>query len=135
MHRGSCLCGGVRYELDAAPGRIGLCHCRSCRKSNGSAYAANVAVAEQDFHIVAGAELLKEFESSPGKQRVFCGTCGAPVYSRNEKRRGIVRLRIGLFDTPIQRRPEFHFMVADKAEWDEICDNLPQYPGFEPGRR
>jgi len=131
---GSCLCGGIRYELDAEPGAIEFCHCRTCRKSNGTAYGANAPIAASDFRIVAGAELLKAFESSPGKQRYFCERCGSPIYSQHQKRPGILRLRIGLLDTPTSARPRIHFMVAHKAEWDEICNDLPQHTEFEPGR-
>ncbi len=134
MHTGTCLCGGVRYALDVQSLRIELCHCRSCRKSNGSAYGANASVAAAAFRVIEGAALLREFESSPGKQRVFCSRCGSPVFSRNQTRPDQVRIRIGLLDTPLAQSPAFHFMVAHKAEWETICDDLPQYEGFEPAR-
>lgn len=132
--RGSCLCGGVRYRVDAPLTEIGLCHCRQCRKANGSAYAANAPVPETAFELLAGRDLLRAFESSPGKQRVFCQRCGSPIYSRSDRKPGIVRLRIGLLDTPAGRRPDFHFMTEHAAEWETISDDLPRYPGFEPAR-
>jgi hypothetical protein len=120
--------------LDAEPGAIEFCHCRACRKSNGTAYGANAPISISDFRIVAGVERLKAFESSPGKQRFFCGRCGSPNYSHHQKRPGMLRLRIGLLDTPTSAPPRIHFMVAHKAEWDDIRDDLPQYAEFEPGR-
>jgi hypothetical protein len=39
MMRGSCLCGGVRFEVDRAVGPFELCHCSRCRKASGSALA------------------------------------------------------------------------------------------------
>ncbi len=31
MHRGSCLCGAVKYEIEGELGDFGYCHCKSCR--------------------------------------------------------------------------------------------------------
>ena len=37
MIRGSCLCGGVRYEIDGQIGPALNCHCSMCRKATGAA--------------------------------------------------------------------------------------------------
>lgn len=132
--RGSCLCGGVRYALTAPLTEIGLCHCQQCRKANGSAFAANAPVPAAAFRLLAGAELLQAYESSPGKQRAFCGHCGSPIYSRKADTPGVLRLRIGLLDTATGHAPDYHFMTAHKADWHRIDDALPQYPEYPPGR-
>ena len=36
---GGCLCGAVRYESDALTGPIAHCHCATCRKAHGAAFA------------------------------------------------------------------------------------------------
>ena len=38
MFRGSCLCGGVAYEIDGRVSPIQLCHARRCRKMSASAF-------------------------------------------------------------------------------------------------
>ena len=38
MLKGSCLCGGVRYEIDAELQSVSYCHCSQCRKASGAAY-------------------------------------------------------------------------------------------------
>ncbi len=127
MLRGSCLCNGVQYELASEPGPILMCHCSRCRKSNGSAYATIGAVPTSDLHLLAGQELLAEYESSPGVFRVFCRHCGSPLYSRRTAQPEQLRLRIGTLDTPLQGRPAMHIFTASKAEWEEIHDDLPQF--------
>lgn len=134
VHAGSCLCGGVRYEIRGAIGPVTLCHCAQCRKAQGSACVAAAPVARADFHLLAGAELLAAWESSPGKERVFCRRCGSPVLSRRAADPDVLRLRVGTLDTPLERRPAAHIWVADKAGWDLIEDSIPQYARFEPGR-
>ncbi|HEY8520749.1 MAG TPA: GFA family protein [Gammaproteobacteria bacterium] len=132
MHAGSCLCGAVRYEIEGELGDFGYCHCRSCRKASGSAFGANASVDRARFRLVSGEAALRRYESSPGKIRVFCGTCGSPIYAYLERSPDVLRLRLGTLDTPFAGRPKAHIFVADKAPWDVIADDAPQYPGWPP---
>ncbi|WP_295643852.1 GFA family protein [uncultured Methylibium sp.] len=131
---GGCLCGAVRYRIDGEPGPIVLCHCSLCRKAQGGAFAVNAPVRAADFHLLAGAEVLTAYASSPGKWRSFCARCGSPIHSRRDDRPEVLRLRIGTLDTPIAGRPAAHIHVASKAGWWTIDDDLPQHAGVEPGR-
>lgn len=132
MHRGSCLCQSVQYEIAGELGAFGYCHCTSCRKASGSAHAANAPVDRTRFRLVAGAEALREFESSPGKRRAFCSRCGSPIYAYLERSADVIRTRLGTLDTHFDRRPRAHTFVADKASWAPIDDELPQFPAWAP---
>ena len=134
-HAGSCLCGSVRYALRGELGKITLCHCVQCRKAQGGAAVAAAPVKAAEFEITAGAELLRAFESSPGKERVFCSRCGSPIYSRRPAEPDVLRLRLGTLDTPAGKQPSAHIWVGAKADWDVIGDDVPQYPEFEPDRK
>ncbi|MCI3132528.1 GFA family protein [Phenylobacterium aquaticum] len=39
---GSCLCGGIAFEISGPFEAFFLCHCSRCRKDTGSAHAANL---------------------------------------------------------------------------------------------
>lgn len=127
MHQGSCLCGSVRYEIHGDISSPIICHCQKCRKVNGSAYAVNGLIKSAEFKLLTDPAVLKEYSSSEGVYRVFCGNCGAPIYSRRDNDPAHYRLRLGLLDTPLPQPPQAHIFVASKAEWEQICDNLPQY--------
>jgi len=133
MLEGSCLCGAVRYEIDGELGPIVCCHCTMCRKAQGSAFATNAPVPADRFRIVQGEGALRSYKSSARKERLFCGTCGSPIFSRREGAND-VRVRIGTLDTRLSVRPSAHIHVASKAEWWELRDDLPRHPKFEPGR-
>lgn len=128
MLGGSCQCGKVRYEIRGAPAVMYYCHCGTCRKATGSAYATNIVVATESFVVSAGQTLLKGFQSSPGKFRYFCSDCGSPIYSHGERTKHIVSVRCGTLDGDPGLRPSVHAYVADKAVWDAIHDDLPQKP-------
>ncbi|TCM70894.1 hypothetical protein EC844_101168 [Acinetobacter calcoaceticus] len=126
-YTGSCLCGAVRYEILGEIGPVLQCHCQRCRKANGSAYATNAPVKVADFSYVQGAELIQKYQSTPTTQRCFCGVCASPIISIKSDTPELYRLRIGTLDTPLEHGPTQHIFVASKAEWEQICDQLPQY--------
>ena len=131
-HTGSCLCRAIGFEIHGVLAPIQVCHCLDCRKAQGGPLATNIPVAVADFRIVSGEDHLKVFASSPGKERVFCATCGAPIFSRRADTPGVLRLRAGTLDAPVQARLASHAYTADKAGWWEISDDLPQYPRAHP---
>lgn len=131
---GGCLCGGVRFRITGKLGPVGFCHCQECRKASGTAFAANAPVRMKYFALTRGRELLSEYESSPGKYRVFCSRCGSPVYGRRESEPDIRLIRLGTLEADPQRRPLVHIWVGEKAPWYEIRDDLPRHPrGMVPG--
>ncbi len=75
------------------------------RKAQGGAAAAVSPVCTAEFEITQGRDLLRAWESSPGKERVFCGRCGSPLYSRRVAETDFPRLRIGSLDAPVGPRP------------------------------
>ena len=72
----------MTYEIAGDLAGVQLCHCAMCRRASGAAFAANLPVRAGDFRITAGAAQVKSYESSPGKERLFCAQCGSPIISR-----------------------------------------------------
>ena len=127
---GSCLCGSITFELSAEPTGLTYCHCVSCRKARGTAFAVNAAIDRADVSLEDSAATLREFESSPGKMRAFCSRCGSPVFAYSTARPDVLRMRMGLIDTPFAGRPEQHIWVSQMPEWDTICDDVPRFERF-----
>jgi hypothetical protein len=130
-YTGSCLCTGVSFRIESELEPIQICHCVQCRKAQGGAFAAVSPVAASAFSFTSGEHLLKSYESSPGKERVFCGHCGSPVFSRRAALPGVLRIRVGLINEPLNVRPASHAYTASRCNWWPIDDGLPQ---FEQGR-
>ncbi|MES2181288.1 MAG: GFA family protein [Pseudomonadota bacterium] len=127
MHKGSCLCGSVTYEISGELGPVLFCHCTRCRKANGSAFTAVVPVPSASFNIVKGAEFLRTYQTETGVQRIFCSNCGSPIIGKRESAPETVRVRIGTLDTPLETKATGHIFVGSKAEWYDIDDHMPQY--------
>ena len=124
---GSCLCGQVRYQIEGTPMHMYYCHCTTCQKATGTAFAINILVPTAAFTIVDGQDRLGAFESSPNKHRYFCTGCGSPIYSHGDGT-SFVSVRCGTLDGDPETRPTIHYYAASKAPWDEIGDALPQLP-------
>ncbi|MBM4263959.1 MAG: GFA family protein [Deltaproteobacteria bacterium] len=126
MLKGSCLCGAVRYEIDGALEAITNCHCSLCRKMSGSAFSSGASVSQSEFRIVAGKEMLNQWESSPGYFRNFCSRCGSPLFKIKAKDPNVIRLRVGSLDSDPGVKISKHMHVKSKAPWVELNDGLPQ---------
>jgi hypothetical protein len=82
MKTGSCLCGGVRFEVHGKLRPTIACHCTQCRKQTGS-YMSATACADKDLVFVRQ-DGLKWFRSSAEARRGFCKECGSPLFWKQD---------------------------------------------------
>ena len=131
--KGSCLCGGVAFEMTGPPKMVNVCHCSRCRKARGVAAAMNMVLALDAIRYVRGEELLTTYKVPEAKHftHVFCRVCGSSMPRLDEARR-IAIVPMGSFDDDPGARPARHIFVESKAPWDEITGELPRFPGPPP---
>jgi hypothetical protein len=131
MIRGSCLCGGVQFEIASAAGTFELCHCTRCRKVSGSAYLTWLGVRREEFRFLQGEDLIRTYEcpvreSPPAYDTSFCTRCGSEVPNPSKTGEPWFEVPAGAFDDDPGIRPDKHIYVDSKAPWDHIADDLPQ---------
>jgi hypothetical protein len=124
---GSCLCGGIRYEVEGPLGKVVNCHCSMCRKATGAAFRTRAAVPASAFRFLAGEELVSRYPSSRDELRTFCRVCGATLATYFRERPEEIGLPLGTLDEDPGVRPSAHIFVASKAPWFEITDGLPRF--------
>ena len=124
--RGSCLCGQVHIEVPDQFDYIGSCHCSECRKFSGAANATAGGMDGTLLKIVTGEEQVSIYDKSENTALAFCRHCGSSLFSRKLKT-GKCNIRLGILDDTPSQKPGFHIFVSSKAEWEEICDGLPQF--------
>ena len=78
--QGSCLCGGVRFEVTEAPDTLRYCHCESCKKLSGGAATVNGRVPSTAIRILEGEDLLQTFQPPEGSAKTFCLACGSNLF-------------------------------------------------------
>ncbi len=123
---GRCLCGAIHYEYDGDPSLVVHCHCESCRRQTSSPVATFVIVPKTALRFTSGQP--KEYTSSPGVQRGFCGHCGSPISYRTDRRPDVIDLFAGTLSDRSAVAPQCHVHAIEQLPWFEVLDDLPRYP-------
>jgi len=129
-YSGRCLCGAVTYRCDAPPLWQMHCHCASCRRATGAAFASFFGVADGKWFWTKG--LPATYASSPGVTRQFCATCGTPMAYRADRFTGEMHFFAATLDAPETYRPTAHVHFAEHLSWADLADTLPRHPGTSP---
>ena len=126
--RGSCLCGGVVYEVPRADiGDITTCYCNLCRKNHGAERRLRARTLARSFRWISGEELLSRFAHGGRLEKHFCRVCGTPLinkYLGDDEALGLV---IATLDEDPGKPTIRHDHVASKPEWIAVHDDLPQF--------
>ena len=127
--RGSCLCGGIDFDVDGPLKYMSYCHCSQCRKFTGSAMAVHTVALREAFRLIRGKELLRKYKNEAGVVRAFCMRCGSSLFGKpfDEPGPGFDTIYVGVLDDDPGVRPMMHFYTKSKASWFEITDDLPQF--------
>lgn len=124
-HAGRCLCGAIAFEVTGAPLWVAHCHCESCRRNTGSAFATFVGVPQARLRYLKGTPRV--FVSSPGVRRSFCEKCGTPLTYAADRFPGEIHIYVSTFDKPNTFPPELHVHAAESIDWLHLDDGLPRY--------
>ncbi|MGD0274098.1 MAG: GFA family protein [Gaiellaceae bacterium] len=126
---GSCLCGGVRFELTPPFELASYCHCEYCRKHSGNFGSVSMEVPREQMRLLSGEELLESWQPAPGLViRVFCRRCGSGVYGIDEPESETIWVRMSALDADPGVRPSRHTWVSSAPAWFPVPeDGLPRY--------
>lgn len=120
-HHAQCLCGAVQITVDGPLPAPNACHCTQCRKQSGH-YWASVDVPRSTVNIAGD---VTWYQSSPKVRRGFCKTCGSFLFW-DPIEQDTLAVAMGAFESPTGTTLSGHIFVADKGDYYEIADGLPQ---------
>lgn len=131
-YRGQCLCGVVRYRLEAdVPEAMFLCHCSRCRRETGTLHGATVFFGGGALKFDAGEEELTSFAlAGTRKSRRFCKICGSPMPRIDAS--GTIALPAGSLDDSSLVTPTAHIHCDSEAAWAAAAASAPRLGGL-PG--
>lgn len=119
MMHGSCLCGGVAFEITGPLRPVVGCHCTQCRKQSGH-FGAFTACDIPDLKFTSDATLAW-YRASASAARGFCKTCGSLLFWKGDTAQHI-SIAAGALDGPTGLKLEGHIFCADKGDYYEITD-------------
>jgi len=125
MFRGSCHCGGVRFQVDAVIAELTTCDCSLCAMRN----AVMAKVPENSLTVLEGESLLALYQWNTRRAKhYFCSRCGIYVFHR--KRAAPDHFGINVFclenfdraSVPVRATEGLNMTVEDPAA-------RPEWPG------
>ncbi|HEY4342334.1 MAG TPA: GFA family protein [Steroidobacteraceae bacterium] len=122
---GRCLCGVIQYRCGPVLYAPTLCHCESCRRACGAHAVGWLTVSA--INVAFTGDRPREYASSPGVMRSFCGRCGTPLTYCNVRRPDEVDITVCTLDQPEFAAPVDHIWMQDAPGWDVLCETLPRH--------
>ena len=123
MKSGSCLCGGVAFQISGPLRPVIGCHCSQCRKQSGH-FAAFTACDDADLKFTAETTLAW-YRASATAARGFCKNCGSLLFWKGDDA-NYTSIAAGSLDGVTDLQMEGHIYCADKGDYYEILDGQYQ---------
>ena len=121
---GGCLCGAVRYQVKGPLRDVVNCHCSMCQRLHGN-FGPHSKARKVNISITNDAGLAW-YKTSDIARRGFCRECGSSLFWEpfDLDATGIIA---GSLDGPTGLKTVGHIYVAEKPDFYEINDDLPQF--------
>jgi len=120
---GSCLCGGVRFEVAEPFLMLSYCHCTNCKKLSGGGGTANGRARTAAIRVLEGEGLLRTYQPSEGTAKTFCSACGSNLFGGGWPESEQASVRLSAIDSPLDQKPELHNYVRSLASWEVLPDD------------
>ena len=128
---GGCLCGAIRYSINAPVAGLRACHCTHCQKTSGTGSSVNAVIQSRDFALTQGTPKRYTDKADSGRllQRFFCGDCGSPIYSQRDNTPERRVVRAGSLDDSSTMKITTNIWTKSARPWSHIDPDTEQLPG------
>jgi hypothetical protein len=128
---GACQCGTIKFEGEADPDKVWICHCTDCQAGTGSAFRINIPVSGSSFRMLSGEPTLfikTTAESGTPRKQAFCPKCGSPIYSTTigDRPKPSYTVRVGLLQERNQLVPKRQNWFRSAQSWVTDLASLPR---------
>jgi hypothetical protein len=116
---GGCLCGEIRYIVDAPVERLAVCYCTDCQRMTSAGASVNALVPANAFRLIKGQTRVftKKADSGNALQRHFCGACGSWIYNPMGGDPEHIVLKAGTFDRHEGMKVELNLWTRSRPPW------------------
>ena len=136
MFTGRCLCGNCSYTIEGEPVVVAHCHCLDCQRLSGAGHTTGAMFPEEGVTLT-GAPATFSLTSDGGNTvtRLFCGTCGSPLFGKNAGMPGFMTVFLGTLDAPDTLTPQVAIFARTRRQWDVMDASLTSFkaqPDWKP---
>ena len=117
-HTGGCLCGKLRYAINADPIFSAVCHCKTCQKQTGTAFRVVIAVPRAAVSMEGSPKTYLRTGDS-GQQVIsrFCPDCGSTVVIEPAALAGVAIIPAGTLDDTSWLKPAMEIYCDSAQPW------------------
>ena len=126
---GGCLCGQIRYTVDAEPAFSGVCHCKNCQRYTGSAFEPVIAFPSASVHVTGNLKTYND-KGDSGKAvfRRFCPNCGSGVVTDADALAGLTLVLAGTMDDTSSFKPAMEIFCDSAQPWTTSSEQRQRFP-------
>ena len=124
---GGCLCGAVRYVVEAPVERLAVCYCTDCQRATSAGGSINAVVPASAFRLTKGRTKVfsKTADSGHTLDRHFCGDCGSWLFNPMGGDQDRIVLKAGAFDRHDGMAVGLNLWTRSRPAWALIDESLP----------
>lgn len=115
---GHCLCGACRFELPGPHNWVGHWHCESCRRATASAFTTWIGQPNGAWAFTGDAP--QTYQSSPGKVRGFCSTCGTQMFYKSDAYPDETHFYAALLENGTDVAPTDEYFGTERVPWVQL---------------
>ena len=124
---GACLCGAVRFAIEADASEVAVCHCGMCRRWTGGPFAGIHVKGAVAFE---GREAIGLYRGSSWGERGFCKICGSTLFWRLQDQSETV-LPAGAFDDASGFKLTTEIFIDEKPDFYDFAQETKKMTGAE----
>ena len=129
MRTGGCQCGKVRYQCDAEPLALYVCHYPAqCRHQSSSAFGMSLTMPAGTIRVTQGTPKFWNRLANSGRRVrcAFCPDCGSRLW--HELHNNYISIEGGSLDQPVDLSKAIHIWTARKLPGTVIPPGARQFP-------
>ncbi len=116
---GGCACGQVRYRSRGPVKFALICACRSCQRDAGGGHGTHAALPLEGFEATGEtASWTRAARSGLSVAKIFCPTCGCPLWGLPDRAPSTVMVTAGSLDDPGMIAPGRVLYREEAPQWD-----------------
>ena len=126
---GHCLCGQIKFRLNAEPLTLYACHCTDCQRRSGGALLLSMCVHRESLEVLEGTPELVASIATDGRERrnKVCPACQVRLWSEPVNRPKLAILRPSVLEQARSFAPIAHQYVRSALPWFVFPDGVRLY--------